>query len=132
MFREAGVPDFDKRSHSAGPNGDFFALTWPDGDAQRVKLMAEIIEALWIYDGMYSRPSASPLMIYRCLLRHGNLLACAYCKVHGVMEVPLSSPLWAVHVALVWSGWSRCQVQIWRLTYIKTQMLLSLFLTLRP
>ncbi|KAF1959363.1 hypothetical protein CC80DRAFT_355100, partial [Byssothecium circinans] len=34
------------RSHSAGPYGNFFALTWPYGKMERVKLATEIIETL--------------------------------------------------------------------------------------
>ncbi|KAI1390398.1 terpenoid synthase [Hypoxylon trugodes] len=44
------LPDADYRSHSSGPYGNFFALTWPDGITERVKLGTEIIETLWLYD----------------------------------------------------------------------------------
>ena len=45
------VPDAQLRSHSAGPFGNFFAITWPIGKTERVKLATEIIETLWLYDG---------------------------------------------------------------------------------
>ncbi|KAK6525359.1 hypothetical protein TWF694_005498 [Orbilia ellipsospora] len=38
------------RPCSASSYGCFFAFSWPDGDIERVKLAAEIIETLWIYD----------------------------------------------------------------------------------
>ncbi|KAI8949500.1 terpenoid synthase [Xylaria longipes] len=38
------------RSHSAGPFGNFFAICWPNGKTERVKLATEIIESLWLYD----------------------------------------------------------------------------------
>lgn len=46
------------RTHSAGPYGNFFALTLPEGDVQKVKILTEVIETLWIYDGK-SQSSAS-------------------------------------------------------------------------
>ncbi|KAF2636154.1 terpenoid synthase [Massarina eburnea CBS 473.64] len=42
--------DKQLRSHSAGPHGNFFAITWPYGKMERVKLATEIIETLWMYD----------------------------------------------------------------------------------
>lgn len=44
----------DFRSHSAGPHGNFFAMCWPNGKTERVKLATEIIESLWLYDGKLS------------------------------------------------------------------------------
>jgi hypothetical protein len=43
--------DTELRPHSAGPHGNFFAITWPYGRTERVKLATEIIETLWMYDG---------------------------------------------------------------------------------
>lgn len=43
------------RSHSAGPYGNFFAITWPHGKTDRVNLATEIIETLWLYDGELKR-----------------------------------------------------------------------------
>ncbi|KAJ4297447.1 hypothetical protein N0V90_005338 [Kalmusia sp. IMI 367209] len=44
--------DKELRSHSAGPYGNFFAITWPYGKIERVKLATEIIETLWMYDDL--------------------------------------------------------------------------------
>ncbi|KAF2688339.1 terpenoid synthase [Lentithecium fluviatile CBS 122367] len=44
--------DRELRSHSAGPYGNFFAITWPYGKMDRVKLATEIIETLWVYDDL--------------------------------------------------------------------------------
>ncbi|KAH9905775.1 terpenoid synthase [Xylariomycetidae sp. FL2044] len=48
-FQEV-TPNAEYRSHSAGPHGNFFSLCWPGGKVERVRLAAEIIETLWIYD----------------------------------------------------------------------------------
>ncbi|KAJ7112765.1 isoprenoid synthase domain-containing protein [Mycena crocata] len=37
--------------HSKGLYGDVCAMCYPDGDVERVRICAEIIEILWIYDG---------------------------------------------------------------------------------
>jgi hypothetical protein len=47
------MPGQDLRTHSAGPDGNFFALCWPYGKTERVKLATEIIETLWLYDGEF-------------------------------------------------------------------------------
>lgn len=47
--------DKELRSHSAGPYGNFFAITWPYGKMDRVKLATEIIETLWVYDGEFAQ-----------------------------------------------------------------------------
>ncbi|KAL0056879.1 hypothetical protein AAF712_016508 [Marasmius tenuissimus] len=44
------VPEKDARSHAVGPYGDAYAICYPEGKAEKVKLAAEIIEALWMYD----------------------------------------------------------------------------------
>ncbi|OTA55423.1 terpenoid synthase [Hypoxylon sp. EC38] len=44
------LPDAEYRPHSAGPCGNFFSLSWPDGKTERVRLGTEIIETLWLYD----------------------------------------------------------------------------------
>ncbi|CAI6072571.1 unnamed protein product [Clonostachys chloroleuca] len=46
------MPGQDLRTHSAGPDGNFFALCWPYGKTERVKLATEIIETLWLYDDL--------------------------------------------------------------------------------
>ncbi|KAJ7280280.1 isoprenoid synthase domain-containing protein [Mycena rebaudengoi] len=40
--------------HSSGPYGDACAISYPEGDIERVKLSAALIELLWIYDGKHS------------------------------------------------------------------------------
>uniref|UniRef100_A0A0W0FSY1 Terpenoid synthase n=1 Tax=Moniliophthora roreri TaxID=221103 RepID=A0A0W0FSY1_MONRR len=49
MF-ERLVPEKDSRSHAIGPYGDAFAMSYPEGDTEKTKLSAEIIQALWMYD----------------------------------------------------------------------------------
>ncbi|EEB94611.1 hypothetical protein MPER_06545, partial [Moniliophthora perniciosa FA553] len=49
MF-ERLVPEKDSRSHAVGPYGDAYAICYPEGDTEKTKLSAEIIEALWMYD----------------------------------------------------------------------------------
>ncbi|KAK1215035.1 hypothetical protein PQX77_022385 [Marasmius sp. AFHP31] len=51
MFRRL-VPESEKdtRSHAAGPYGVVHALCYPEGKAEKVKLAAEITDALWMYD----------------------------------------------------------------------------------
>ncbi|KAK7464983.1 hypothetical protein VKT23_006191 [Stygiomarasmius scandens] len=44
------VPEKDSRSHAVGPYGDAYAICYPEGDTEKTKLSAEIIEALWMYD----------------------------------------------------------------------------------
>ncbi|PPR01430.1 hypothetical protein CVT24_001904 [Panaeolus cyanescens] len=44
------VPEKDTRSHAIGPFGDAYAICYPEGKTEKVKLAAEIIEALWMYD----------------------------------------------------------------------------------
>ncbi|KAL0570073.1 hypothetical protein V5O48_011891 [Marasmius crinis-equi] len=44
------VPEKDTRSHAVGPHGDAYAICYPEGKTEKVKLAAEIIEALWMYD----------------------------------------------------------------------------------
>ncbi|KAF7369969.1 Geranylgeranyl pyrophosphate synthase [Mycena sanguinolenta] len=38
------------RTHSSGPYGNVCAMSYPEGDAERVKMCAEILEMFWIYD----------------------------------------------------------------------------------
>jgi hypothetical protein len=66
------MPSNDIRPHSAGPYGNFFALCWPYGDTERVKLATEIIETLWLYDGKLKHSltfayyaNASPIRSHR-------------------------------------------------------------------
>jgi len=47
------VPEKDSRSHAVGPYGDAYAICYPEGDTEKTKLSAEIIEALWMYDGEF-------------------------------------------------------------------------------
>ncbi|KAF9262057.1 terpenoid synthase [Marasmius fiardii PR-910] len=44
------VPEKDTRSHAVGPYGDVYAICYPEGKTEKVKLTAEIIESLWMYD----------------------------------------------------------------------------------
>ncbi|KAL0568081.1 hypothetical protein V5O48_013906 [Marasmius crinis-equi] len=44
------IPEKDTRSHAVGPHGDAYAICYPEGKTEKVKLDAEIIEALWMYD----------------------------------------------------------------------------------
>ncbi|KAF5229231.1 hypothetical protein FAUST_10542 [Fusarium austroamericanum] len=46
------MPQVEIRPHSKGPQGNFFAYCYPKGLAERVKLNAEVIESLWIYDDL--------------------------------------------------------------------------------
>lgn len=45
------APHLNVRLHSIGPYGNVFAFCYPTGLTERVGLNAEIVEALWIYDG---------------------------------------------------------------------------------
>ncbi|KAL0057466.1 hypothetical protein AAF712_015893 [Marasmius tenuissimus] len=51
MFRRL-VPESEKdtRSYAVGPYGVVHAFCYPEGKAEKVKLAAEITEALWMYD----------------------------------------------------------------------------------
>lgn len=64
------APHLDVRLHSIGPYGNVFAFCYPTGLTERVGLNAEIVEALWIYDGvffisLYSRLPPPPYLIFR-------------------------------------------------------------------
>ena len=61
-------PDNDLRPHSAGPYGNFFALTWPLSKTDRVQLATEIIETLWLYDGKHTHLPFIYLSHYDTLL----------------------------------------------------------------
>ncbi|KAF5022998.1 hypothetical protein F66182_4956 [Fusarium sp. NRRL 66182] len=63
--REAWIrlmPRSDPRPHSAGPCGNFFAYCWPHGKTGRVKLAAEIVETLWLYDDIIDDAPPSEAM----------------------------------------------------------------------
>ncbi|KAJ7758465.1 isoprenoid synthase domain-containing protein [Mycena maculata] len=40
----------DSRTHGEGPYGVMYALAFPQGDVERVKIAAEVIALLWVYD----------------------------------------------------------------------------------
>lgn len=47
------LPDIDGHNIAVGPYGNYFAMAFPEGEIDRVRVSAEILTALWIYDGMY-------------------------------------------------------------------------------
>lgn len=70
------------RPHSKGPNGNFFAFCYPDGLTERVSLNAEIIEALWIYDGTYLMDGGA------------NFVKSFLCSISSVLKKHMFESFW--------------------------------------